>query len=394
MPITWRNVGTTNPAALLNAGTAAAEQLGEGISDIGAGIDQYTDARTTSETNAFLTELMQAPDQGARDNMINDANTAFLNMETINTENYTLGQPERDKQVKLEDEKRALTTAKDILTFEDGISDKNLIAKTAADKDVIRYQDTIYDDNYNIENSDQILAAQLAYTNSQNLIIQDHEKALLRLNQSEANAGALKIALDKENKAQELKLKELAEEYNLKEIQLKEDIKVEAARLAKELGKKKGLGLALFNQTGGVFTAEELGVKADDFSAYATREQELKAMGIPKSAIDKWVGENIVFHDNGIISPNDFSFQVDGTTYKFGTILQSEQGDLDAMAASILNFENDLAQRATASKAYNKAFPDRKQSDFDKAWFAFDKKMELNPNVAETFMAELANLTN
>ena len=92
MPITWRNVGTTNPAALLNAGTAAAEQLGDGISDIGAGIDQYADARTTRETNAFLTELMQAPDQGARDNMINDANTAFLNMETINTENYTLGQ--------------------------------------------------------------------------------------------------------------------------------------------------------------------------------------------------------------------------------------------------------------------------------------------------------------
>tara|TARA_R110002074_G_scaffold222285_2_gene393079 strand:+ start:128 stop:1312 length:1185 start_codon:yes stop_codon:yes gene_type:complete len=394
MPITWRNVGTTNPAALLNAGTAAAEQLGQGISDIGAGIDQYADARTTSETNAFLTELMQAPDQGARDNMINDANTAFLNMETINTENYTLGQPERDKQVKLEDEKRALTTAKDILTFEDDISDKNLIEKIKGEKDVLNYQDSIFDANYNIENSDQITAAQLKYSNDQNLIIQNHEKALLRLNQTEGNAGALKISLDAAAKKQELELKKLADEYKLKEIQLKEDIKIEAARLAKELGKKTGLGLAMFNQSGGVFDEKELGMKADDFSAFAAREQELKAMGIPKNAIDKWVGQNIVFHDNGIISPNDFSFQVDGDTYKFGTVLQSEQGDLEAMAAAILNFENDLAQRATASKAYNKAFPDRKQSDFDKAWFAFDKKMLLQPNNAETFMAELANLTN
>jgi len=94
--VTWKNIAPSNPSGILNAANQAAKGMGEGLGTIGENISQFATDKETSETNAFVADLMAAGSQEERDAMIEVANTAWLDLDRINKSNYELGAPERE----------------------------------------------------------------------------------------------------------------------------------------------------------------------------------------------------------------------------------------------------------------------------------------------------------
>lgn len=94
--VTWKNIAPSNPSGILNAANQAAKGMSEGLGTIGENITQFATDKETSETNAFVADLMAAGSQEERDAMIGAANTAFLNLDQVNKTNYELGAPDRE----------------------------------------------------------------------------------------------------------------------------------------------------------------------------------------------------------------------------------------------------------------------------------------------------------
>ena len=61
--VTWKNIAPMNPSGILNSMNQSAKQIGEAGTGIQDAISGYVDDRQTSETNAFVTDLMNAGSQ-------------------------------------------------------------------------------------------------------------------------------------------------------------------------------------------------------------------------------------------------------------------------------------------------------------------------------------------
>jgi hypothetical protein len=94
--VTWKNIAPSNPAGILSAANAAAQAMGEGFSGVGTALQGGVDKKVQSETDDFISDLMSLETQAERDAMIGEAETAWLNIDTINKTNYELGAPDRE----------------------------------------------------------------------------------------------------------------------------------------------------------------------------------------------------------------------------------------------------------------------------------------------------------
>ena len=79
-----------------SAANQAAKGIGEGLGTVGENITQFATDKETSETNAFVADLMAAGSQEERDAMIGAANDSWLNMKSVNATNFELGAPDRE----------------------------------------------------------------------------------------------------------------------------------------------------------------------------------------------------------------------------------------------------------------------------------------------------------
>jgi len=94
--VTWKNIAPSNPSGILSAANQAAKGIGEGLGTVGENITQFATDKETSETNAFVADLMAAGSQEERDAMIGAANDSWLNMKSVNATNFELGAPDRE----------------------------------------------------------------------------------------------------------------------------------------------------------------------------------------------------------------------------------------------------------------------------------------------------------
>jgi len=96
--VTWKNIAPSNPSGILSAANTAAKAMGEGFSGVGTALQEGVDNYVQSETDQFVSDLMAAGSQEERNAMIDEANNAWLNIDTINKTNYELGEPDRVKK--------------------------------------------------------------------------------------------------------------------------------------------------------------------------------------------------------------------------------------------------------------------------------------------------------
>ena len=94
--VTWKNIAPMNPSGILNSMNQSAKQIGEAGTGIENAISGYVDDRQTSETNAFVADLMGAGSEEELNAMISAANTSFLDLDRVNKTNYELGAPDRE----------------------------------------------------------------------------------------------------------------------------------------------------------------------------------------------------------------------------------------------------------------------------------------------------------
>jgi hypothetical protein len=95
--VTWKNIAPSNPAGILSAANQAAKTMGEGFSGVGTALQGGVDKKVQSETDQFVADLMSLGTQEERDAMIAEAESGWLNLDTINKTNYELGAPEREQ---------------------------------------------------------------------------------------------------------------------------------------------------------------------------------------------------------------------------------------------------------------------------------------------------------
>lgn len=79
-PITWRNVNAPSDAGALALLNRSGQQLGSAISGVGESLQQGTDAYVDQQTNEFIAELNAAPDDASRNQMLEQASKAFLDV--------------------------------------------------------------------------------------------------------------------------------------------------------------------------------------------------------------------------------------------------------------------------------------------------------------------------
>ena len=85
--VTWKNIAPSNPAGILNAANQAAQTMGEGFSGVGTALQGGVDKKVQSETDDFISDLMSLETQAERDAMIGEAESGWLNLDTINKTN-------------------------------------------------------------------------------------------------------------------------------------------------------------------------------------------------------------------------------------------------------------------------------------------------------------------
>ena len=122
--VTWKNIAPMNPSGILNSMNQSAKQIGEAGTGIQDAISGYVDDRQTSETNAFVTDLMNAGSQEERDAMIGAANQSWLNLDQVNKTNYELGAPDRERKVFEEQLAAELISNKDLAKYQIGLETK------------------------------------------------------------------------------------------------------------------------------------------------------------------------------------------------------------------------------------------------------------------------------
>ncbi|MEA2037016.1 MAG: hypothetical protein U9O94_05880 [Nanoarchaeota archaeon] len=94
-PITWKTVNAPNNVGAMQALNQAGQNLGGAFQDLGSriksGAQDYTDAQTAD----FISELNAQPDEASRQQMINDASKAFLDISRIDKANRGLTMQDR-----------------------------------------------------------------------------------------------------------------------------------------------------------------------------------------------------------------------------------------------------------------------------------------------------------
>jgi len=145
--VRWTDMAPMNPSGILNSMNQSAKQIGEAGTGIENAISGYVDDRQTSETNAFVTDLMNAGSQEERDAMIGAANTSFLNLDQINKTNYELGAPDRERKVFEEQ-----LAAEQISAF-DRLEKENTLKKEYWDHQVLNPKPTATSKNNSSKNT-------------------------------------------------------------------------------------------------------------------------------------------------------------------------------------------------------------------------------------------------
>jgi len=121
--------------------------MSEGLGTISENINQFATDKETSETNAFVADLMAAGSQEERDAMIGAANTAFLNLDQVNKTNYELGAPDRERKAFEEQ-----LAAEQISAF-DTLAEENRLKKDYWDHQVLNPKPTATSKNNSSKNT-------------------------------------------------------------------------------------------------------------------------------------------------------------------------------------------------------------------------------------------------
>ncbi len=88
-PITWKNVNLQqtplpNFGGELFAAQRGGEDLSKALRNLGGNVQDYATDKRQQETDAFIAELNAAPDDATRNQMVADAERAFLDIGTVN----------------------------------------------------------------------------------------------------------------------------------------------------------------------------------------------------------------------------------------------------------------------------------------------------------------------
>ncbi len=97
-PITWRTVTGPSNAAANALLSKSIEGVGGAFNGVADAVTGYADDRSQRDTDAFLTELNAQPDEESRQNLIQQANTAFLDLGKVNAANRVAQTDERATQ--------------------------------------------------------------------------------------------------------------------------------------------------------------------------------------------------------------------------------------------------------------------------------------------------------
>lgn len=82
-PITWRNVAAPDAAASIREFRQAGQDLGAAFRGLGNVVSTYGDKKADIETENFIADLNNAPDEATRQQMVAQASRAFLNMKDV-----------------------------------------------------------------------------------------------------------------------------------------------------------------------------------------------------------------------------------------------------------------------------------------------------------------------
>ena len=338
MALTWRDGSKQgNAASLINTIIASNKNASANFDKFSGAIDQYAQTKTKSETDAFITQLMDPNlNTAQRSNLINQADTSFLDMGIVGATNYELNQPEKDLKIALASEERLKNTTIDA-------EKRNLLDQ----KSLYGFQDTIQDQNRDDENFNQ-------------LQIIDKEAGIasdVALDLAASNAEIRKVEAELQA-AKELGLAELANEKaielaKLEEIALKSkrDDEAEAIRVERVANQKRGIEKIRYKLTGGDDKID-IGMGSDDVESHGVLGVALQKYGISNYRYEQWSGNSMAWTTEGT---NGFTFTSRGIMHKFESstglndgIGGTNQADIIGHVVAAIKFdEKDQATKAS-----------------------------------------------
>ena len=336
MALTWRDATKQgNAASLINTIIASNKNTSANFDKFSGAIDQYAQTKTKSETDAFITQLMDPNlNTAQRSNLINQADTSFLDMGKVGATNYELNQPEKDLKIALASEERLKNTAieaekrnvldqKSLYGFKDSLEDAN-----REDENFNQLQ--IIDKEAGIANE---VAADLAEAEAEIKKIEAEIKAA-------TNLGLAEIVAEKEIKLAELK--------EIAEVSKRAD-EAEAKRVENVNNQKRGIEQIRYKLTGGDDNID-IGMGSDDVESHGVLGVALKKYGISDYQWQKWSGDNMAWTTQGI---NGFNFNSRGITHKFHSSTglndgSTNQDDIIGHVVAAIKFdEKDQATKAS-----------------------------------------------
>ena len=338
MALTWRDATKQgNAASLINTIIASNKNTSANFDKFSGAIDQYAQTKTKSETDAFITQLMDPNlNTAQRSNLINQADTSFLDMGKVGATNYELNQPEKDLKIALASEERLKNTAIEA-------EKRNVLDQ----KSLYGFKDSLEDANRAEENFNQtqIIDKEAGIANE------------VAANLAEAEAEIKKIEAEIKA-AKELGLAEIVAEKEIKLAELEEIAAVseradeaEAKRVENVNKQKRGIEQIRYKLTGGDDNID-IGMGSDDVESHGVLGVALKKYGISDYQWQKWSGDNMAWTTQGI---NGFNFNSRGTTHKFESstglndgIGGTNQADIIGHVVAAIKFdEKDQATKAS-----------------------------------------------
>ena len=336
MALTWRDATKQgNAASLINTIIASNKNTSANFDKFSGAIDQYAQTKTKSETDAFITQLMDPNlNTAQRSNLINQADTSFLDMGKVGATNYELNQPEKDLKIALASEERLKNTAIEA-------EKRNVLDQ----KSLYGFKDSLEDANRAEENFNQtqIIDKEAGIANE------------VAANLAEAEAEIKKIEAEIKA-AKELALTEIVAEKEIKLAELKEIAAVseradeaEAKRVENVNKQKRGIEQIRYKLTGGDDNID-IGMGSDDVESHGVLGVALKKYGISDYQWQKWSGDNMAWTTQGI---NGFNFNSRGTTHKFESSTglndgSTNQDDIIGHVVAAIKFdEKDQATKAS-----------------------------------------------
>ena len=338
MALTWRDATKQgNAASLINTIIASNKNTSANFDKFSGAIDQYAQTKTKSETDAFITQLMDPNlNTAQRSNLINQADTSFLDMGKVGATNYELNQPEKDLKIALASEERLKNTAIEA-------EKRNVLDQ----KSLYGFKDSLEDANRADENFNQtqIIDKEAGIANE------------VAANLAEAEAEIKKIEAEIKA-AKELALTEIVAEKEIKLAELEEIAAVseradeaEAKRVENVNKQKRGIEQIRYKLTGGDDNID-IGMGSDDVESHGVLGVALKKYGISDYQWQKWSGDNMAWTTQGI---NGFNFNSRGTTHKFESstglndgIGGTNQADIIGHVVAAIKFdEKDQATKAS-----------------------------------------------